>query len=95
MIYTVSRSPYQRDLYYLMELVTPKDDILFLQDGVTAVIQDSIIFNNLLSQSKNLFVLTNDLSARGLTKKISDIVTLIDYSGFVELTVKHHNHFAW
>ncbi|WP_407079439.1 sulfurtransferase complex subunit TusB [Candidatus Regiella insecticola] len=95
MLYTVSRSPYQSDLSYLLALVTPKDDILFLQDGVTAVIKDSEIFNNLLSQSKNLFVLKDDLSARGLNEKISEIVTVIDYAGFVDLTVKHHQHFAW
>ncbi|AWK14853.1 sulfurtransferase complex subunit TusB [Candidatus Fukatsuia symbiotica] len=95
MLYSVSRSPYQCDLASLLRLVTPQDDILFLQDGVVALVKKGAIYNLMLSQLKNLFVLENDLVARGLRYQISDHVEVINYHAFVDLTTKHRQYLAW
>jgi len=95
MLYSISRSPYQCDLVYLLRLVTPQDDIVFLQDGVVALIKKGIVYNLMLSQLKNLFVLEDDLLARGLRYQVTDNIRVINYNAFVELTTKHRQYLAW
>nr|CBX72034.1 protein tusB [Yersinia enterocolitica W22703] len=48
MLFTVSHSPYHCDLSALLRLVTSEDAILFLQDGVMAVLKNSESLNLLL-----------------------------------------------
>ncbi|CNI39575.1 sulfur transfer complex subunit TusB [Yersinia massiliensis] len=95
MLYTVSHSPYRCDLSALLRLVTSEDDILFLQDGVMAVLKNSDSLKLLLSQSTSFFVLEDDIIARGLAGQISDSATLISYTHFVDLTLKHQQQLAW
>ncbi|MDF5912765.1 DsrH/TusB family sulfur metabolism protein [Morganella morganii] len=40
-------------------------------------------------------VLREDAEARGLLPFLSGKVRITDYTGFVELTVTHTQHFAW
>ncbi|AKA38918.1 sulfurtransferase complex subunit TusB [Yersinia ruckeri] len=95
MLYTVSRSPFQCDLSALLRLTTVGDDILFLQDGVLATLRGSDVLNILLNNSASLFVLENDLAARGLIGQNSDKIAAIGYNDFVDLTAKHRQHLAW
>ncbi|WP_269435625.1 DsrH/TusB family sulfur metabolism protein, partial [Cronobacter dublinensis] len=41
MLYTLSRSPWQVDIHALLRLVRSGDDILLMQNGVVAALQDS------------------------------------------------------
>ncbi|MEY4476080.1 MAG: sulfurtransferase complex subunit TusB [Pseudomonadota bacterium] len=95
MLFTVSHSPYHCDLSALLRLATPKDEILFLQDGVMAVLKNSESLNLLLNNPASLFVLEDDVFARGLLGQISDNVMLIGYTDFVDLTLKHQQQLAW
>ncbi|MFL4556964.1 sulfurtransferase complex subunit TusB [Yersinia kristensenii] len=95
MLYTVSHSPYHCDLSALLRLVTSEDEILFLQDGVMAVLKNSESLNLLLNNPASLFVLEDDVIARGLSGQISDKITLIGYTRFVDLTLKHQQQLAW
>lgn len=95
MLYTVSASPYLCDLPALLRLVTVADAVLLFQDGVTAAVKGSEIVNILLNVKAPLFALWDDVEARGLSDRISDKIKVIDYSYFVELTVKHRQCLAW
>ena len=45
--------------------------------------------------SERLFCLSEDAQARGVDGRVSDCVTLIDYAGFVELTVNNEKVISW
>ena len=45
--------------------------------------------------SVNCFVLKEDLEARGLAHKIIDFFTIVDYAGFVDLSLEHHTVQSW
>ncbi|MDN0119231.1 sulfurtransferase complex subunit TusB [Yersinia frederiksenii] len=95
MLYTVSHSPYHCDLSALLRLTTSEDEILFLQDGVMSVLKNSESLKLLLNNPASLFVLEDDVTARGLSGQISDNVSLIGYTHFVDLTLKHQQQLAW
>ncbi|ETS31433.1 tRNA 2-thiouridine(34) synthase TusB [Photorhabdus temperata] len=95
MLYTVGRSPYQCDFNVIFNLLASGDDILFIQDGVLAGIDGSCYLPALMNHGVTLYVLKEDIEARGLVGQISDKVQVIDYTDFVNLTVKHHQQFAW
>ncbi|EOI3505297.1 sulfurtransferase complex subunit TusB [Cronobacter dublinensis] len=95
MLYTLSRSPWQTDLDALLRLVRPGDDILLMQDGVVAALNDSRFLSVLLASPARVCALGNDIEARGLIAQISRNVATISYTDFVELTVKHASQMAW
>ncbi|CAQ82431.1 MULTISPECIES: sulfurtransferase complex subunit TusB [Photorhabdus] len=95
MLYTVSRSPYQCDFNAIFNLLTGGDDILFIQDGVLAGIEANRYLPTLINSGITLYALKEDIEARGLLGQVSDKVQVIDYTDFVNLTVKHHQQFAW
>ena len=71
------------------------DDILLSQDGVLSTLNRSDILTLLLSLTKTLWVIKEDVIARGLLGKISPKVSLINYTGFVSLTAKHSGSISW
>ncbi|MBD1227414.1 MULTISPECIES: sulfurtransferase complex subunit TusB [Xenorhabdus] len=95
MLYTVSRSPYHDDFNAMLGLVSDTDDVLLMQNGVLLGINDNRYLAELFRTGAGIYVLKEDLNARGLIEQISDRVRVIDYNGFVSLTVKHQQNFAW
>ncbi|NDL64514.1 sulfurtransferase complex subunit TusB [Acerihabitans arboris] len=95
MLYTLSRSPYARDLPALLLTARPGDDLLLMQDGVIAGLAGTSALEKLLGSPLGLYALDADIAARGLLAHFSDKITLISYTGFVSLTVKHPQQMAW
>lgn len=95
MLFTLLHSPWQCDLNSLLLLVKQGDDLLLLQDGVTAALDGSEALQKLLVSPATLWVLEDDAAARGIAAQISTRVTMLDYTGFVNLTVKHQQQIAW
>ncbi|MBD2785076.1 sulfurtransferase complex subunit TusB [Xenorhabdus sp. DI] len=95
MLYTVSRSPYHDDFSAMLGLVSDRDDVLLIQNGVLLSMNNNRYLAELLGTGAGIYVLREDLDARGLIEQISDRVIVIDYNGFVSLTVKHQQNFAW
>ncbi|PHM38923.1 tRNA 2-thiouridine synthase TusB [Xenorhabdus mauleonii] len=95
MLYTVSHSPYHIDFNAMLSLVTDIDDVLLIQNGVLLGINNNRNLMALLNTGAGIYALKEDLEARGLFEQISDRVKVIDYAGFVSLTVKHQQNFAW
>ncbi|MBD2811420.1 sulfurtransferase complex subunit TusB [Xenorhabdus sp. Vera] len=95
MLYTVRRSPYHDDVNAMLALVSETDDVLLIQNGVLFGINDNRYLAELMRTGAGIYALQEDLDARGLIEQISDRVKVIDYDGFVSLTVKHQQNFAW
>lgn len=95
MLYTLLQSPWQCDLDSLLLLLNEGDDLLLLQDGVTAAIVNSQMLEKLSTSPATLWVLAEDVAARGLIEQISTKVARLDYTGFVALTAKHQQQVAW
>jgi len=95
MLHTLMHSPYYSDLDTLLLLLTAQDDLLLLQDGVLGALENSRALNRLLASPATLWVLTEDVTARGLTGQISAKIRPVDYTGFVTLTEKHQQQMTW
>ncbi|MDX7992708.1 sulfurtransferase complex subunit TusB [Xenorhabdus sp. Reich] len=95
MLYTVSRSPYHDDFNAILGLVSDADDVLLIQNGVLLGINDNHYLKALIRSGAGIYVLKEDLDARGLSEQTSNSVQVIDYNDFVGLTVKHQQNFAW
>ena len=95
MLYTLLQSPWQCDIDSLLLLMQEGDDLLLLQDGVTAALEGSQMFIKLQASPAALWVLEEDVVARGLGEQISTKVARLDYTGFVAMTAKHQQQVAW
>lgn len=71
------------------------DDFLAIQDGVIISLKNNYFIKLIKSLTKNLYVLEEDLLARGFRKNISSIFFVINYEQFVFLTVKNKKQISW
>lgn len=95
MLHTLMTSPFRCDLLALLRLVAEGDDVLLLQDGVIAALEGSLALEALLNAPISVYVLQEDLDARGLAAQISSKVTVVGYTGFVKLAVSHTQQMTW
>lgn len=95
MLHTLSHSPYQTDMDALLRGVGADDAILLLQDGAIAALAGTDVAARLLAAGAPVYALQEDVAARGLIGRISDKITLVDYTQFVQLTVQHIRQQAW
>ncbi|KAA5930848.1 sulfurtransferase complex subunit TusB [Pantoea sp. Bo_2] len=95
MLHTLIHSPAHCDLETLLLIAGEGDDLLLLQDGVLAALAGSRVLMRLSECEATLWVLAEDVQARGLTEQISTSVQSIDYTGFVTLTSRHQQQMVW
>lgn len=95
MLHILHRSAWLTDFSSLLRLIAEDDELLLLQDGVTAAIEGSRFLESLKNASINVYVLEEDIKARGLGGQISDSVVRVGYTDFVRLTVKHLSQMTW
>lgn len=95
MLHTLMHSPAYSDLDTLLSMAGAGDDLLLLQDGVLAALTGSRALMRLLESGLTLWVLDEDVQARGLAGQISSSVQSIDYNGFVTLTIRHQQQIVW
>jgi len=95
MLFTLARSPQHCDFPLLIKLVAPEDALLLMQDGVLAALEGSQACELLFQHVQSVYVLSEDLAARGLVGQISHNITLFVYTGFVALTEKDAQQTAW
>jgi tRNA 2-thiouridine synthesizing protein B len=88
-------SPFKSNMVLLLDLLKKSDDLLALQDGVLIAVNDNYFLRNILDSSANLYVLKEDIEARGLYNKIATEFIVIDYQKFVFLTEKHKQQMNW
>ena len=95
MLHTLSVSPWHADIAAMLRVMDHGDDLLLLSDGVTAAIACGRFLEILQSAPITLYVLQDDVDARGLAGQIADSVGRVSYTDFVRLTVKHAGQLAW
>ena len=95
MLHTLSVSPWHADIAAMLRVMDHCDDLLLLSDGVTAAIAGGRFLEILQSAPITLYVLQDDVDARGLAGQIADSVGRVSYTDFVRLTVKHAGQLAW
>lgn len=95
MLHTLMHSPAYSDLDSLLLLLNAEDDVLLMQDGVFAALNESQALARLLSTPATLWVLEEDLMARGLAEQTSTKIQPVNYNGFVALTEKHSQQMTW
>lgn len=95
MLHTLRHSPWQCDIAELMRMLQSGDDLLLIQDGVNAALEGGRYIESLLAAPITVYVLEEDIHARGLAAQISGNVVRVGYTDFVRLTVKHSAQMAW
>ncbi len=96
MLHTVTRSPFQsQSLTQCLRYASAGDEILLLEDAVIAGLAENINLDSIKKIGVRIYLLQADVLARGLLDKCDKNLDLIDYKGFVLLTVKHDKHMRW
>ena len=98
-LHTVNKSPFDRNsLEACLRLAGKGNAVLLLEDGVYGAMQGSsaagMVEKALADVS--IYVLGADMKARGVDEsKIIDGIKVVDYKGFVDLTVENDKVNAW
>jgi tRNA 2-thiouridine synthesizing protein B len=99
MLYTISKILTDDLLQHCIDLINLQQDasLLLYQDGVYLAIANSTSGKKLahLYHNKSIYVLTDDLIARGIKDKLLKNVTGINYMDFVNLTIQHNKMVSW
>ena len=99
MLHTVNKSPFERNaLESCLRLAKAGSSVLLMEDGVIAAMQGTKYSQTMTEAMANIsfFVLGPDLKARGLSEgNVVEGVKVVDYNGFVDLTVAHDSVQSW
>ncbi|AHG59872.1 sulfurtransferase complex subunit TusB [Buchnera aphidicola] len=95
MLHTLMKSPFEINIDLVISMLRTSDDFLALQDGVLIGLKDNIFLKNIVMSSAKLYIIKEDVYARGIHKNISSKFILISYIHFVSLTLKHQKQMAW
>jgi len=98
MLHIVNKSPFQTSTFETcLRMAQPGNALLLIEDGVYAATVGSATEANLRQACATLkvYALQPDMDARGVTGKLIDGVTLVDYGGFVDLTVEYPTSHSW
>ena len=93
MLHLIQKSPFQTScLSECLNIAKPEDQFILMQDGVYAI-QKSDFTNDF----KNIFVLSDDLTARGLelNNQSASNIKAINYEQFVALTLNTDKTMSW
>ena len=99
MLHTVNKSPYERNsLDTCLRLAKGGSAILLIEDAVYAAVKGAAVEDKMKAATKQhrVYALGPDLKARGLDEtKLIENINVVDYTGFVELTVEHDRVQSW
>ena len=99
MLHTVNKSPFERNaLDSCIRLAKSGSAILLTEDGVVGAMKNTSHAKTIADAMSNVkfYVLGPDLKARGLSEdNIVDGITVVDYSGFVDLAAEHDTVQSW
>jgi len=97
-LHTVNKSPLScQSLAQCLKVMGPADSLLLMEDGVYGALSsvESATGLNALGKAARLYVLKEDVDARGLEGRLLSDARLVDYAGFVDLVVSHSASMAW
>lgn len=98
-LHTVNKSPFDRNsLESCVRLAAKGGAVLMIEDGVYGAMSGTSKSDVVTNAMNDLtfYVLGPDLKARGVDEgKLIDGVKVVDYSGFVNLTVENDKVQSW
>ena len=97
-LHIINQSPFTHSaLQSCLRIALPASPIIFIENGVIATLTNTDFSQQLIDTSQNhpLYALSADVIARGLSEKLLDCIQLIDYDGFVELSLQHNPIHTW
>ncbi|HEB67143.1 MAG TPA: sulfurtransferase complex subunit TusB [Gammaproteobacteria bacterium] len=98
-LHTVNKSPFDRpSLQTCLRLAGKGNAVLLFEDGVYGAMQGTAVADTVKEALGNvsIYVLGPDLKARGVGEdKLIDGIKVVDYKGFVDLTVENDKVNAW
>ena len=90
MLHVISSSPFaQTTLQSCLEFMRPDEQLILIQDAVIASAVDKWIS---MFRDRNIYVLHEDLLARGLIAKAGKVISMDEY---VDLVVTHGSPLCW
>lgn len=99
LLHTINKSPFSHNtLASCLNVCGNHDSILLIEDGVYAAMDGHSYVKTMEEKHQEgvqLLALISDVSARGLQDKIMKHITLIDYDGFVQLSITHRCVQSW
>jgi len=98
MLHIINKSPFDTNaLDTCLRMAQPGHAVLLIEDGVYAATQGSATAERMRQAAAklSLFVLQPDLDARGMTARLLDGISLVDYAGFVDLVEKYPTSQSW
>ena len=98
MLHIVNKSPAERNaLESCLRVAQAGGAILLIEDGVYGATKGSAGEAKLKAAGGKfkLYALTADAEARGIADRMMDGITLVDYSGFVDLVAEHKTCQSW
>lgn len=98
MLHIVNKSPLERNaLAACLRVAQPGAAILLIEDAVYAATSGNAAVAELRDALGRLkvYVLGPDLDARGMSDRLAEGITAVDYAGFVDLVAEHSNSQSW
>ncbi|MBW3697385.1 sulfurtransferase complex subunit TusB [Vibrio sp. T187] len=74
--------------------IASEDHVLLVENAVYAANPNHQMHSALIDLNR-ISVLEEDCSARGLVSVLSKTISMVSFSGFVELTVLHNKSMTW
>lgn len=97
MLHILNRSPLQTSSLDSVLRLAGSGALLLIEDAVYAATQGNAAEAKLrraMAQLK-VYVLAPDLAARGMSERLIEGVTAVDYGGFVDLVVEYPRSQSW
>ena len=98
MLHIVNKSHSQTNaLASCLRLAKPGQALLLTEDAIYAATHGGATTSGIAGALATLkvYALQADVEARGMTGKLVDGVTLVDYGGFVDLVAEHPTNQSW
>ncbi|PCS22191.1 hypothetical protein BTN49_2259 [Candidatus Enterovibrio escicola] len=68
---------------------------MLVEDAVIAAVESGYWCSYLITSGYRVYVLIEDVKARGLNNEIASEFALIDINGFIDLTERHVTQMKW
>jgi len=95
-LHIVSKSPFANSaLADCLRVCGEQAVIVLIEDAVNAALANTEWVLQLKTAAHAVFVLSEDIDARGLTALIETSFTIVDYAGFVQLCCDHTPIVSW
>ncbi|MEH6593669.1 MAG: sulfurtransferase complex subunit TusB [Halioglobus sp.] len=78
-----------------LNLATANDAILLMGDGVYTALDGTTASASLQATGAEIFILASDARAAGILSRVPTFACLVDFEGFVSLTVRFDRQLAW